>query len=167
MNSLANMDMNGIEGQMGGGAVIPAGTYRCVFSEGNQKNTKSGTGQYLELKLDIQQGEFAGAKLTHRLNLWNPNTTAMRIAKQEYKYILDNLGLRVEQVQDASQMCNIPIDIKVVVRPYKKNDGTEGEQNEIVDFIQVGYANTQQQSQQAQQQNQNNQAQQQSAQRPY
>ncbi len=148
MTAMNDLDMNGIEGQMGGSALLPAGTYRCVLVEGNRKSTNKGTGELLELKFSIQGGEYSGSSIYHRLNLWNPSPTATKIAKQEYKYLLDNLGFTPAQISDISQIYNVPIDVKLIVKPYKKNDGTESESNEIADFIQVGQMNTQQQTQQ-------------------
>ena len=166
--SLNDVDMNGIEGQMGGSGVLPAGVYRCVLVEGNRKPTKSNTGELLELKFSVQNGEFAGSKITHRLNLWNPNATASRIAKQEYKKLLDTINLAPQQVSDVSQMFNIPLDVELSVRPYTKNDGTQSESNEVTDFIPVGVVNNQQPPQQGQPQYQNQNTQNQGqAQRPY
>ncbi len=170
MTALNDIDMNGIEGQMGGSALVPEGIYRCVLVEGNRKRTSKGTGEYLELKFGIQGGEFDGCNIKYRLNLWNPNATATKIAKQEYKHLLDAINLDPRQVADVSQMFNIPLDVKVKVRNYKDPQTSEDKQsNEIVDFIQVGVANNQQQAQPQQQyQNQNQNMQQQGqAERPY
>ena len=39
---------------------IPAGKYQAVIIESEMKPTKAGTGQYLELKFQILEGEYKG-----------------------------------------------------------------------------------------------------------
>jgi hypothetical protein len=61
---------------------IPAGKYPVVIVESTMKPTKAGDGQYLELVLQIQGGPHDGRQLWDRLNLKNPNQTAVDIARQ-------------------------------------------------------------------------------------
>ncbi len=62
---------------------IPAGTYEAVITEPEMKPTKSGTGSYLELTIEIISGDYQGRRVWARLNLAHPNAKAVEIARRE------------------------------------------------------------------------------------
>ena len=62
---------------------IPAGKYLAMITDSETKPTKSGSGSYLQLTFQILDGEYKGRFLWARLNLNNPNATAVQIAKAE------------------------------------------------------------------------------------
>jgi len=62
---------------------LPAGKYEAVITESEMKPTKAGTGHYLQLTFQIIEGEFKNRFLWARLNLDNPNATAVQIARAE------------------------------------------------------------------------------------
>ena len=169
MANVSDINVNPDDANLGGFSVLPEGVYRAVITDSPRKHTKSGDGEYLSFKFTIQNGEYAGESVFDNLNLWNPSQQAVRISMQRYELILQKLGTTSRNISETMDLHNIPIDIKVTVEEYSKNDGTKGQRNVIKDFIQVGYANNQQQSQPQQQyQNQNQNMQQQGqGQRPY
>lgn len=97
--------------------VIPAGEYTVIITESERKFTKSGDGNYLQLTLEIQDGEFRGRKLFDRLNLDNPNRTAVEIAQRQLSQICHALGEL--QLRDSSQLHFKPLIAKVKVRPAR------------------------------------------------
>ena len=78
MADLTGFDASKVEP---GGGAIPRGEYQVVIVESDKVPTKAGTGFLLKLKLQIVEGEHKGLTLTDRLNLWNPNEVASRIAQ--------------------------------------------------------------------------------------
>ena len=62
---------------------IPVGKYVAVITDSEMKPTKSGAGSYLQLTFQIIEGEHSGRLLWVRLNLDNPNATAVEIARRE------------------------------------------------------------------------------------
>ena len=62
---------------------IPAGKYVAVITDSEVKDTKSGRGSYLQLAFQITEGEYKNRFLWARLNLENPNQTAVKIARAE------------------------------------------------------------------------------------
>ena len=105
---------------------IPAGKYIAVISESEMKPTKSGNGHYLELTLEIGEGQYKGRKLWARLNLDNPNAQAVQIARGELSAICRAVG--VLQPKDSCELHNLPLSIKVACR---KRDDTDEITNEI------------------------------------
>jgi hypothetical protein len=99
---------------------IPAGTYEAVIVDSEMKPTKSGTGSYLELAVEIVTGDFQGRRVWSRLNLANPNVKAVEIARRELSSICRAVG--VMNPGDSSELHNVPF--LVVVKKVKRDDDT-------------------------------------------
>ena len=105
---------------------IPAGDYPAMVTASQQKATKDGTGSYLELTLEIQEGPFQGRRLWDRLNLQNKNPKAVEIAQKQLAQLCHATG--VMQVNDSEQLHNRPVIVKVSA----KHDDYAGEvRNEV------------------------------------
>lgn len=113
---------------------IPAGDYESMVTASEMKSTKDGTGQYLELTVEIQSGQFQGRRLFDRLNLSNRNPKAVEIAQKQLAQLCHATG--VLQVQDSQQLHNRPMVMKVAVR----NDPERGPSNEIKGYKAKGAA---------------------------
>lgn len=122
---------------------IPAGDYEAMVTDSTMKSTKDGSGQYLELTLEIQTGQFQGRRMWDRLNLQNRNAKAVEIAQRQLAQLCHATG--VLQVQDSQQLHNRPIVMKVAV----KNDPERGPSNEIKGYKAKGAMQPQAQAFQA------------------
>ena len=84
---------------------LPPGRYEAIISASEMKDTKAETGQYLQLTFDVVGGQYEGRKLWSRLNLVNPNATAVQIAERELSAICHCVGILVpadsEELHDA------------------------------------------------------------------
>ena len=105
---------------------IPAGKYLAAITESEMKPTKSGSGSYLQLTFTIVEGEHKNRVLWARLNLNNPNATAVKIARGELSAICRAVG--VLQPKDSVELHNIPLLVTVKV---KKREDTGELTNEI------------------------------------
>jgi len=105
---------------------IPAGKYIAAITESEMKPTKSGSGSYLQLSFTILEGEHKNRVLWARLNLNNPNATAVKIARSELSAICHAVG--VLSPQDSVELHNLPLLITVKL---KKRDDTGELTNEI------------------------------------
>lgn len=105
---------------------IPAGDYPVIITTSEMKMTKDGAGQYLELHLEVQGGEFANRKLFDRLNLHNQNRQAVEIAQRQLSQICHAVG--VLQVADSEQLHFKPLTAIVALRPAR---GEYAASNEI------------------------------------
>ena len=90
---------------------IPAGKYAAVITNSEMKPTKSNNGSFLELEFEVIEGEFKGRKVWGRLNLDNPNQTAVKIARSELSSICRAVNVPVPK--DSSELHNIPLVILV------------------------------------------------------
>lgn len=98
---------------------IPAGKYLAMITASDMKPTKSGNGRYLELTFTIQDGEYKNRQLWARLNLENPNATAVQIARGELSAICR--AVNVMQPRDSVELHNIPLTISVRCKPREDN----------------------------------------------
>ena len=105
---------------------LPAGKYVVVITDSKMKPTKNGAGSFLELTFSVIEGEYEGRQLWARLNLQNPNGTAVKIARGELSAICRAVG--VMQPQDSVELHNIPLVITV---KCKKRQDTGDITNEV------------------------------------
>ena len=105
--------------------VLPAGEYEACITASQVKPTSNGSGKYLELQLQILNGEYQNRVLFDRLNLWNPSEKATQIARGTLSSICRAVGILTPN--DSSELHNKPLRIKVTVR---KSD-EYGDQNDV------------------------------------
>lgn len=108
---------------------IPVGDYKAVITESEVKATKSGDGQYLNLKVEVIEGEYAGRILFVILNLWNPNPKAVEIANRELATIVAAVGK--PGAQDSTELHNIPMTVTVGIQ---EGQGQYGPSNRIKNY---------------------------------
>jgi len=108
---------------------LPAGWYKAVFTTSEEKPTKAQTGSYLQLGAEIIEGEHQGRKLIERLNLNNPNSTAVEIAQRTLSGICRAVGVMTPR--DSSDLHDKPFMVKVAVKPA---DGQYNASNEIKEY---------------------------------
>lgn len=117
---------------------IPAGKYLAAIMASQMKPTKNGNGNYLELEFAVLEGNCKGRKLWARLNLNNPNTTTVKIARSELSAICRAVG--VMQPKDSVELHNLPLVITVKL---KKREDTGELTNEIKGYAKKETATSQ------------------------
>jgi len=108
---------------------VPAGKYLAVITDSELKPNKAGTGSYLQLTLQIIEGEYKGRSLWARLNLDNPNATAVKIARAELSAICRAVGVMTPK--DSVELHDLPLVIKV---KCKKRPDTGEVTNELAGY---------------------------------
>lgn len=110
---------------------LPAAWYNMAISNSEMKPTKDGAGAYLELTLKVLDGQFANRTTKDRLNLKNNNAMAQEIAYKTLSAICHATG--VIQLQDSQQLHNIPMKVKLSLRPangeYDASNDVKGYKN--------------------------------------
>lgn len=120
MADLRGFDANQVEPSTDFEA-IPAGKYLAVIAESEMKPNKAGTGHYLQLAFQIIEGPYKNRFLWARLNLDNPNATAVQIARAELSAICRAVGVLAPN--DSVELHNLPLMIHV--RCKKRGDTGE------------------------------------------
>ena len=117
--STLNFNANDVE-PSAGFEVIPAGKYNAVISDSEMKETRSGTGKYLQLEFEIIDGEYRNRKLWSRLNLENPNPDAVRMARADLSAICR--AVNVLTPKDSLELHNLPLVITVRCRKNQDDE---------------------------------------------
>lgn len=116
---------------------VPAGWYTVIITDSEMKPTKAGDGEYLQLAMQVVEGEYQGRRIWDRLNLINSNQTAVEIAQRALASICRAVGVLTPT--DSSELHDRPLEVKVSVRPAK--DGYDAS-NEVKGYREVGTAGT-------------------------
>lgn len=111
---------------------LPADKYEAVISESEMKPTKNGNGSYLNLTFTVTKGEYENRKVWARLNLDNPNQTAVKIARGELSAICRAIGVMTPD--DSTELHNLPLIIKLVC---KKNEESGDITNEVKGYYPI------------------------------
>ena len=115
---------------------VPAGKYLAVITESEVKDNKLGTGSYLQFTFQVIEGEFKSRFLWARLNLNNPNATAVKIARAELSAICRAVGVMAPN--DSAELHDLPLVISV---KCKKRADTGEVTNEIKGYHKKDAAN--------------------------
>ena len=105
---------------------LPADWYKCVITDTEKKPTKAMTGSYLQLTIEVIEGQHAGRKVFDRLNLDNPNSVAVQIAQSSLSSVCRSIN--VNDPQDSIELRDKPLMVKISVKPA---DGQYGASNEV------------------------------------
>lgn len=114
---------------------IPAGWYNAIIDESDVKPTKDGQGNFLQIRFNIVDGQYAGRKVFTRLNIRNANPVTQEIAYKSLSAICHSVGLI--QVADSTQLHGRPLKIRVKV---KAASGEFEASNEISGYKNVNEA---------------------------
>ena len=99
---------------------LPPGDYQAIISDSAIKATKAGTGEYIELTMQITDGQHTGRRIWERLNISNPNKVAEEIARSQLNGLRAALGIAklesTEQLHDTPFVLSLDIDRKEPTR---------------------------------------------------
>lgn len=133
MANLAGFDASQVPEQMEFTA-LPDGQYVVIATASEMKPTKRGDGQLLQFTFEVLDGPCKGRKVWARLNLVNPNQTAVDIAQRELGAICRAVG--VIKPADSAELHNRPLLITVAV----ERDDRNRENNTIKKYEAAGAA---------------------------
>lgn len=111
---------------------IPAGDYQVAITEAGLQDTKSGTGQYIKLKMDIVGPTHQGRILFANLNIRNQSQKAEQIGLQQFGDVIRAIGL--SSVQDTDQLIGGQLTVKVAKVEDAEYGDSQGFKNEIKQY---------------------------------
>ena len=99
-----------------GFSVLPAGWYPAEITKSEIKDNRAGTGKILKLQFKIiDHEEYKGRMVFANLNIIHQNQVAVEIAEKELATICEACG--VGEVEDTDELHDIPLGIKLSIRP--------------------------------------------------
>lgn len=108
--------------------VLPAGEYEACIVSSVMKANSNGSGKYLNLELQILNGEFQNRRVFDLLNLVHTNEKAVQIARGTLSAICRAVGVLTPK--DSSELHNKPMRIKLKVEKSEEF----GDRNKITAY---------------------------------
>jgi hypothetical protein len=106
---------------------VPGGDYLAQVIDSDVKDTKTGTGQMLNLTWEVMTGPQEGRMVFDRINIRSQNEKAQAIGLRQLANICTALG--VASISDSEELHFRPLIISVVIKEDKT--GQYGPQNNI------------------------------------
>jgi len=120
INDAPVSSMNGARGQ------LPPGDYEMIVTRSDIKDTKAGTGQFIELEMQVVVGEHSGRRHWERLNISNPSKTAEDIAKAQLAALCTAVNLT--ELNDTEDLHDRPFIASI------EKDRKDPERNRVVGY---------------------------------
>lgn len=111
---------------------LEAGMYQGMIVDSAIKPTKAGTGEYIELVIQIVDGVNSGRRLWERLNISNPNKTAEDIARTSLAELCHAIG--VQKLTATEQLHDVPFQMEVQI------DRKDPTRNRVMGYKSAGAA---------------------------
>lgn len=111
---------------------IPAGDYQVTITDASLNDTKSGTGQYIKLKMAITGPTHQGRVLFANLNIRNQSAKAEEIGLQQLGELMRAAGLT--KVEDTDELVGASVVVKVSKVQDADYGDDEGFKNEVKAF---------------------------------
>lgn len=104
--------------------LIPEGWYNATITKAELGNTKSGTGQKIDVRYDITGPTQQGRVIFASVNIRNQSQKAEEIGRQQLGEIMRAIGLA--KVEDTDQLIGGQLCIKVKIREATEKDKAAG-----------------------------------------
>jgi hypothetical protein len=95
-----------------GSSALPLGKYPVVITASDVKPTKGGDGFYVEVSLEIIEGEHKGQSGAMRFNLYNNNDTTRKIAEAQLSAVCHVIG-QLDPFEDTNALHGRPFVVEV------------------------------------------------------
>ena len=99
-------------------ALLPEGRYRCIVSSSDIKENNAGTGDNLNLKIEIVSGEYAGRLVFENLCWRHESDKAVQIARARFAELCRAVGILAPA--DTEQLHDIPFDCIIGIQKGSK-----------------------------------------------
>ncbi|HRV28833.1 MAG TPA: DUF669 domain-containing protein [Spirochaetia bacterium] len=97
--------------------LVPEGVYNADIEKAELKDTKNGTGQYINLQLKIIGPTSAGRVVFAMINIKNANPKAEEIGLRQLKELRTACGIAT--LRDTDELIGRTVKIKVKINPEK------------------------------------------------
>jgi hypothetical protein len=127
---ILDIDLTNVE-TSNGFDLLPKGRYTAMVVDTVLKPTKAGTGEYLEITLEIIDGNGRGRKVWDRLNIRNQNKKAEDISQQQLKALAKACGQSITPGFNTDMLHNVPVTIELDI---EEREGWDP-QNRVKNYI--------------------------------
>lgn len=104
--------------------LVPEGWYNATITKAELNNTKSGTGQKIDMRYDITGPTHQGRVVFGTVNVRNQSQKAEEIGRQQLGEIMRAVGLA--KINDSDELIGGSICIRVKIRQPTEQDKANG-----------------------------------------
>jgi len=97
---------------------LPAGKYRVMITSVEDKETKTGTGRYLRLKMQVVDGQYTNWNTSDMINYQNDNPKAEEIGWQQLKKCVKAIWGSFPEEFTAADLENQVLEVQTKVEEY-------------------------------------------------
>lgn len=97
--------------------ILPEGKYEAVIADSDVKETRSGSGKYVQREFKVVSGEHRGRKIWGRYNIENQNPDAVRIGRADFSALCH--AVNVLNPSDTCELHNLPVILTVKCKKQK------------------------------------------------
>lgn len=113
--------------------LLPEGWYTANIADAELRETKAGTGNYINVRYDIIGPSHAGRVVFGMITVRNPNQTAERIGREQLSALAAAIGMK-EMPRDTDELVGNSVEVKVGV----EKSAEYGDKNNIKGFKSAG-----------------------------
>ena len=117
----------------GGQDVLPTGVYDVIIVSSEMKPTKRNDGWYIEFGYSVTAGEYAGKRITDRINIQNPNQQAVEIGYGQLSALSHCVGKT--SWQDTVELHQLPFKVRIEMAPRQDDATKQG--NNVLGYLNV------------------------------
>jgi len=94
---------------------LPNGKYTVCVVESELKDNKAGTGNYIQLKLEVMDGKFKGRWINFvNITFTHTNSQAQEIGRKGLNTLMKACG--IQSIQDTKQLHGIAVSAEVIIK---------------------------------------------------
>lgn len=114
-----------------GSSALPLGKYPVVITASDVKPTKGGDGFFVEVTLEIIDGEHKGQSGAMRFNLYNNNDTTRKIAEAQLSAVCHVIG-QLDPFEDTNALHGRPFVVEVANQKLTQDQEREKSEGKTV-----------------------------------
>lgn len=129
------VDLSGVNPNDGVMGPLPApGPYQFYLTEGEVKDTSTGSGTLFKFTAEVIEGEYKGRKVFDQINVTNKNPVAQKIGQAQLAGMIAACGLP-PTTDDTDEILWQPFWAEVKIEPYKDKNGNDKEGTKFHKFL--------------------------------
>ena len=124
--------------------VLPEGTYNIVCHDAEVRDTKDGTGQYINCEMKVLGPKRKDSRIFQMYNIKNKNPKAVEIGLSQLKTFMINAGCENLSLESVTDLIGLKVtvktkiqksegyDDKAAIKSYKPFDASLGDSTAVI-----------------------------------
>lgn len=119
-----------------GRTLFPDGDYNVVITDTREKDSKTPGNRFVEITHRIEGGPYNDDEYVYRMNLWNTNNVAVKIAQDRLFELCHAIGVPTVENHEDLRFKRVVIELKT--KPPREGQEKYGPSNELKAYKAIG-----------------------------